>query len=168
MIPEQDQHVKCIFRNGTLVEGTVDSWSKDEAILTSLDGESKLIITSPVADIMLIKIVLKTESKESSEKPKLNPTELEQKFEEAYAQPSDNPDRIATMAELRIQLAEAERQITANKLKEWHIANPNGVEYKSQHHILVGPPRPLKRPRNKMTGEAISAYDLSAIKRNRK
>lgn len=152
MIPELNQHIKCVFRNGTLIEGIVQVWSKDEAILTSLDGESKLIITNPTADIMLIKIVLKTAPKESSEKPKLNPTELEQKFEEARAQPSDDPNRVTTMAELKVQLAEAERQITANKLRDWHIANPSGVEYKSQHHILVGPPKPLKLP---LTSKAI-------------
>ena len=163
---EQNQHIKCVFKNGTLIEGLVESWTKEEVVLTSLDGESKLIIMHPDDDIMLIKLVLKSSQKESVEKPKLNLTELEEKLEEVYAQPSDDPNRITTMAELKIQLSEAEKQITANKLKDWNIKNPNGIEYKGQHTILSVLPKQSKRPRDKMTGNPVSAYDLSAIKRN--
>jgi hypothetical protein len=167
---EQNQHVKCVFKNGTLVEGIVESWTKEEAILTSLDGESMLIIPRPDDDIMLIKLVLSKPIVKEKTKPELPKTELEQKFNEVLAQPSDTPGRVETLAELRIELAEADRKIITDKLKDHHIGTPQQTKYE---YMYGGTPPTvqqgkLKGARDPMTGERISAYDLSAIKRNRK
>jgi hypothetical protein len=158
---EPSQHVKCIFRNGTIVEGIIETWTKEEAILISLDGESKLIILRPTEDLIMIKLMLDAPVKEETkfEFPK---TELEQKFNEILDKPTDTPGRLETLAELRVQLIEAEKQVVANELKNWNINSPYGVHYASPMSTLVK----HKRPRDKMTGNPISAYDLSAIKRN--
>lgn len=122
---DQGQHIKCVFRNSMVVEGIIESWSKDEAVLNSLDGTNVLIIMRPGDDIMLIKLVLKTQ--------KINVTELENKFEETLEQPSDTPDRIENLAELRLRLADAEQQIVSQKLKEHHIGVPKLTQYASPY-----------------------------------
>lgn len=126
MKPQINQHVKCVFRNGTVVEGIVESWDK-EAILTSLDGANKLIIMRPDDDIMLIKLVLKSQ--------KLSLSELEHQFEKTLAQPSDTPNRLETLAELRTQLAEAEKQVVAQKMKDHHIGTPRLTKYQSPYDL---------------------------------
>ena len=137
------QRVKCLFRNGVVIEGIVQSWSKDEVELLSLGGEDRIVILHPNDDIVLIKIVLSDNSEElkPTEKPKLPKTELQQALDILVEKPTDTPGRIETIAELRIQLAEAEREIVANKLQEHHIGNPNGTKYAST--FLVGKKRPL-------------------------
>ena len=140
--PTPQQHVKCIFRNGTLVEGIVESWSDEEVILLSLDRQSMLILPKPNDDIMLIKIVLSDNSEELKlNKPKLPKTELQQALDILVDKPTDTPGRIETLAELRIQLAEAEKAVITEKLQEHHVGTPNVTKYGS--HILVGKKRPL-------------------------
>lgn len=62
MTPEIGHHVKCVFRNGAVVEGMVEEWATDIAQLRSLDEKSILIIAKPAEDIMLIKIMLTQDS----------------------------------------------------------------------------------------------------------
>lgn len=139
--PEVGQHVKCLLNNGTLVEGTVQTWTNEEVVLLSIDQKSMLILPYPARDIMLIKIVLDdAKSVEPEEKPKvkLPKSDLEQRFEEVRALPSNTPGRTETLAELRIQLAETERSIVTEKLKEHHIGAPGGTKYRNILNLKKG------------------------------
>lgn len=142
---ENGQQVKCVFRNGTIVEGIVKVWSKEEAILNSLDGKNMLIIPRPDEDIMLIKLALTT-----AVAPEKIKTELEDQFDKAVNLPSDDPNRLKTMVELKVELAETERQIVANKLKDHTIGSPKIIQYETPF------------------GTKVSAYDLGAMARARK
>lgn len=135
MIPEIGQHVKCLLRNNSLVEGIVKYWNTDRIELQSLDEKSILIIPHPEQDIMMIKILLENISdKENSQK--LNPpnhafysAELEKQIQETYDLPSDDPRRIKTIAELKIMLAEQEKKIIVEKMKEHHLGDVRKVQY---------------------------------------
>lgn len=128
MIPEIGQHVKCILRTGAMVEGTVENWG-NEVQLKSLDGESILIIPHANEDIILIKIMIDKPIEEISEDSeiieavvesrgvKLARGELEHKYQEAAKLPIDDPDRIKTLAELRIMMVAQEKKIITEKLK---------------------------------------------------
>jgi hypothetical protein len=140
MIPQVGQQVKCILRTGAMVEGIVEEWGETVQML-SLDGESILIIPRPSEDIMLIKILLISEEeipKESFKDPELvvaisnnvpYPNSLEEEFDEVYNQPSGDDLRTKKMAELKILLAEQDKKIVSEKIKDHHIGNTRKVEY---------------------------------------
>lgn len=130
---QPDTHVKILLRNNTIVEGIVQDWS-NIVKLKSVDDQSYMIILHPEEDIILIKVFLvnslvekiKTISKDDLEEVK---TELDQRFQQTIEQPSDAPERSKSLAELKILLAQQERQIVANKLKQHHIGETKKVEY---------------------------------------
>jgi hypothetical protein len=144
--PEAGQHVKIVFRNGTVTEGIVEEWFGNVAYLKALDSESKLIITNPEQDIMLIKVVIEKAPK--AEDPEDCPSEEEadafaSQFQEA-AETHDptNPDDRKTLAELRIEMAKQERKIIAEKLRHHRPSTgPGKVQY--------GYPGLGKKPRTK-------------------
>lgn len=139
--PEVGQHVKCLLNNGTLVEGTVQTWANEEVVLLSIDQKSMLILPYPARDIMLIKIVLdNSKDSEPAEKPKTKPpkNDLERRFEEVRALPSNTPGRTETLAELRIQLTQAERSIVTERLREHHIGTPGGTKYRNILNLKKG------------------------------
>lgn len=150
MIPKDGQHVKCILRNGAIAEGIVQEWYANEAILGSLDGESTIIITHPTEDIVLIKIMTDSPHEEKEEvseaqkvADKIREKSLEEKFQELHANhdPNNSDDR-KSLAELKIAMAEQERKIIAERLKDHRPTSmPRKVEY--------GIPGLGKKPRTK-------------------
>lgn len=128
MIPQVGMHVKCILRTGAIAEGIVENWYQNEVHLTSLDGESLLVITHPDEDIMLIKIILKssTQLPEPTLVPKMK---LQDEFQIVYEQPSNSDLRIKKMAELKIMMAEQEKRILTEKMKDHHVGEIRKVTY---------------------------------------
>jgi hypothetical protein len=141
MMPTKGQHVKCVLRTGAMAEGIVEEWNINAAFaggkfisnvqLRSLDGESILIIPHPDEDIMLIKIVLEKPKSEPKILTKQKETSLEKEFQEVYDQPSDDDLRVKKMADLKILLAEQDKKIIADKLKDHRIGDARKVEYGS-------------------------------------
>ena len=146
MMPIEGQHIKCVLRTGMMAEGIVEEWLDNFVRLRSLDGESILIIPHPNEDIILIKIVLekpKSEAQIIGDKirAKQKETSLEQEFQEVYDQPSEDDLRVKKMAELKILMAEQDKKIIADKLKDHHIGDARKVEY--------GTPQFYKKPSTK-------------------
>jgi hypothetical protein len=133
MIPQANQQVKCILKNGALVEGFVQEWSDQEVILRSLDGESILIVTHPREDIVLIRILL--EIPENIEQPAKVKTELEEQFQQAYEEPSGDDLRTKRLAELKVLLLKQEKKIVAEKLKDHNLSQSPGL---TQYHYPGG------------------------------
>jgi hypothetical protein len=146
MIPKAKQHVKCIMRTGAMVEGIVQEWTPHEVQLLSLDAESILIIPHPAEDIMLIKIIVGMPKIDLPIVDKVeNTTEvvtsngawevdgeiagLERKFQEAKNLPSDDPERLKTLAELRILMAEQEKKIITEKMRNHYPSETRKVQY---------------------------------------
>lgn len=123
MIPQMGQHVKCLLRNSSLIEGVVEEWSTKQVRLKSLDEESILIIMRPDEDIVLIKImVVKT-------KPTKLKTNLEEEFKETYDLPSNDELRIQKLAELKQLLIKQDKQIIASKIKSHNLGEVKKVDY---------------------------------------
>lgn len=119
---EIGQHIKCIFHNGTLVEGIVESWTPEESVLKSLIDESRLIIPNTSRDIMFIKVVAPPENK------KIVLPQIDQDIEEVRKEPiSDLKNK--RLADLKILKSKAEKDIVANKLKEHHVGEVRKTEY---------------------------------------
>lgn len=127
---ETGKHIKCIFHNGTLVEGTVESWSSEESVLKSLIDESRLIIPNTSRDIMLIKVVAPTEKKQ------VVLPQLDQDIEKVRKEPiSDLKNK--KLAELKILKSKAEKDIVANKLKEHHVGEVRKTQYGTPGFLKV-------------------------------
>jgi len=154
MIPNIGQQVKCILRAGAAIEGIVEEWTDKSVQLRSLDGESILIITHPSEDIMLIKIMLEKVEQDDvlsheqndapSEPSNIIQTDLEVKFSEKLSEPSDpeNEDRNKSLADLKKEMVEHDRQLIINKLREHR---PTGNESK----VKYGYPGFMQKPRSK-------------------
>ncbi len=147
MIPEVGQHIKVILKNNTVVEGIVEEWFNNYVKLKSLDEKSILIIPHPNEDIMLIKIFLspefpklefvklkKDDGTEVETTPEANRVlgeiaSLEEQFQETLKLPSDNPDRLKTLAELKRLMNEQEKKIISEKVKNHYIDGTRKVQY---------------------------------------
>jgi hypothetical protein len=140
MIPPDKSHVKILLRNNTIVEGVVEEWYGNVVKLQSLDDKSYVIIPHPEEDIILIKVFLEPATEETStETPMETPveehdpvetkTELEEKFQQTLEQPSGDPLRDKSLAELKTLMAAQDRQIIANKLKSHHLGETKKVKY---------------------------------------
>jgi hypothetical protein len=115
MIVDAGKHVKCVFKNGTVIEGIVIDWLVGQVQLQSLNDESIMIITHPEEDIMLIKILADKPS-EKIESSALQ-EEIKEKLEEAHSQ-EDSELQDKTITELKQLVRSQEKQIIANKIKE--------------------------------------------------
>lgn len=118
---EKGQHIRCMFHNGFVVEGVVEEWTPESAVLVSLADESKLIIHNTSRDIMFTKVIL--EEKKQAPIPEIDKT-----FEETLSEPPGDL-RNKKLAELRILKSEAEKKIVANRLKDHNIGEVRTVEY---------------------------------------
>jgi len=126
MIPQKGQQIKCFFRTGVLVEGTVEEWSDQQAQLIASDSHSIIIITNPKQDVMMIKIML-TDQKPSNENKKIKDLNINSKID-----PKINPfDDLKNkkLAELKIELNKQEREIISQKMKEHQPTNIQPIRY---------------------------------------
>src|SRR5271155_6213067 len=112
MIPQPDQHVKCIFQNSTIIEGIVQSWAKDRAVLLSLSDDSLMVIWHPEEDSMLVKIMPPKNEKETA--PAAPPREaIIAKLEEAKK--TDDPElQEKSLQDLRGMVVDQEKKIIAS------------------------------------------------------
>ncbi len=126
MTPIKNQYVRVIFRNSSHVEGFVEQWSEQKALLRSSDGKSLLIIQDVCADIMAIKVYLEPQPEAQLVEPKVT-TEVQRKreidddFDAEVCKREENIDqylRAKTLLELRKLQAEQDRKIIAGKLKD--------------------------------------------------
>lgn len=120
MTPQKGQYIKCILKNNLVVEGIVDSWSKDAAILAT-DGSSLSIIPNVTENVILVKIIFKTSQQVKSD--------LEQKFHEVHQSPSDDDLRNQKMADLKILMIEQDKKIVSEKLKDHNITDIKRATY---------------------------------------
>lgn len=131
---KQNQHIKCIFRNGTIIEGIVQSHSKEELTLLSLHDDSLMVILHPNDDIMLIKIM------PNKPAPKETPIQenISNKLKEVQAIEDPNLQN-KTIAELKELADKQEKQIIANKIREHFPKGVSRSNYGSQSAILRKP-----------------------------
>lgn len=144
MIPQPEQRVKCIFRNGTIVEGIVEEWGQ-EVHLVSLTDNSLMIICHPDEDIMMIKIMADEaeeiiEDKDNSEN---NSTPIQDQIRTKIKEvivPQEDPElQRLSITDLKRLADEQERQIIAKKIKQ-HFPSayaPHKPNYGSQLDLSI-------------------------------
>lgn len=132
---EIGKHIKCVFKNGTIIEGIVKDWSPGNVQIESLNDQSIMIIMHPDEDIMLIKVL----PEQTAEEPKTGDAlreEIAIKLKEAR---EENPElQEKPLKELRQLVITQEKQIIANKIKE-HFPSaykPHKPNYGSQMDLL--------------------------------
>lgn len=121
---EKGQHIKILLTNNNLIEGIVEEYNDKLIKLKSLDDESFLFIHHPTRDIVMTKLVLKDIVRHVS------PEKIEDEIQEVIQSPSSDL-RIKKLAELRVELAEQEKRIVSEKLRDHQISSPFPVNYKS-------------------------------------
>ena len=145
MIPQPEQRVKCIFRNGTIVEGIVEEWGQ-EVHLVSLTDNSLMIICHPDEDIMMIKIMADEaeeiiEDKDNSEN---NSTPIQDQIRTKIKEviiPQEDPElQKLSITDLKRLADEQERQIIAKKIKKHFPSTytPHKPNYGSQLDLSIG------------------------------
>jgi hypothetical protein len=143
MKPQPGQHVKCIFKNGTIVEGIVEEWDI-EVHLLSLTDKSLMIICHPSEDLMMIKImpdlaedIVEGPAQEKVEIPIQD--QIRTKIREVIV-PNENSElQKSSIAELKRLAVEQEKQIIAKKIKEHYPSAyvPHKPNYGSQMDLSV-------------------------------
>lgn len=118
---EPNQYIKIMFKNGISIEGIVISWEQDNFVLKSDREESFFIIQNPKDDIIAIKIMIKQKQIAPAIAPQIPINETNKLSEEEL--------KIRKIADLRIALAQQEKEIISNKLKNDTINEVRKVEY---------------------------------------
>lgn len=145
MKPRKNDIVKFFFKNGLQVEGKLQSWDKNEIIITNDDSRNYLVVTKP-KEIIMYKVV--RDVARPLEEP---PTRSSSPFDYIEGEINDQANHseevkvestveqsqlnIKTLAELRKFQNEEERKALANKLKQHHIGEVRKVEYTSHDQI---------------------------------
>lgn len=148
MIPQPEQHIKCIFKNGTIVEGIVKEWGiNSSVILQSLTDQSLMIILHPKDDIMMIKIMAEQPEENLSEEipdppdtePEIIQQQIRAKLKELERPMESLELQNKTIADLKKLAIEQDKQIMINKIKE-HFPNsphPQKSNYTAQSNVVL-------------------------------
>jgi hypothetical protein len=154
MISLTNQHVKCIFRNGTIVEGMVEEWVPGTVHLRSLSDQSLMIILHPDEDIMMIKVIPDPEEEivvqdnaEDEIKSNSSLGQVQEQIRSKLKEVEDNKDpelEKLSVAELKRLAAEQEKKIIVDKIKE-HF--PGGTSRKANYASQLDFLPPGKRAR---------------------
>jgi sRNA-binding regulator protein Hfq len=130
---KKGQYVKLVFRNSTQLEGLVETWENNTAVLVSKDQKSKMIVLNISSDVMAIKVSLdddiqpeKPQPQEHASKSKVE--DLQDKFEEVKSAPSQDNLRIKNLADLRTMIINEEKNIVREKLRS-HYPTTVGQSY---------------------------------------
>lgn len=127
---EKGQYVECLLKNGWIISGVVEELDSSGLTLNIEDEKVKVIILRPSEEISVIKVFFSGQEllKEKKSMPRLQPV-VKNEIEEAFDSPSDTPDRIKTLAELRQELNRREREDIANRLRSHEVGDVKKVEY---------------------------------------
>lgn len=118
---EPGNYVKLSLKSGLQVEGIVESWSKEEVILSTKGSQNKLYIFNVMENVILAKVVL-------DDKPRQVMENLKKQFEEVKAAPIGDL-RIKKIAELKTMMNEQEKIDIAESLTEHKVSTTNKANY---------------------------------------
>jgi hypothetical protein len=125
---EAGKIVSISLSNGQLIGGVVEKWSTENIILKQPQGAGITIITRPERDVVFVHIL---------EDKKENITEAHRNWQELVESPP-TMEKPKKLAELKVLMAQTEKEIIANKLSTHSIGEVRTVTY--------GTPKFLKKP----------------------
>jgi hypothetical protein len=149
MIPQPNQQVIIFFRTGIRIEGIVVSWSDQKSVLKTSDA-TVIVIQKTLDDVMFYKI-----------------TNAKSVYDVAINKPIKTVEDIKSIANLKIELNELEREEIKEKLTT-HVADGmKAVEYGipgSNIKISGALQRPRKETSRENTGIGSGLQDLFSKK----
>jgi hypothetical protein len=127
---EKGQYVECLLKNGWVISGVVEELDSSGLTLSRKDEKGKVIILRPSEEISVIKVFFSGQEilKEKKSVPRPQPI-VKSEIEETFDLPSDAPDRIKMLAELRQELNRREREDIVNRLRSHEVGDVRKVEY---------------------------------------
>lgn len=116
MIPQENQNIIIFLKNGIAgtirLEGIVISWSNKEAVLKSIAETTTIVIQNTSEDILYYKIL-----------------NTKKEFEELKVKPNKKPDDIKKIAELKVEMNEAEKDILLSKARSHEPTGQKEIKY---------------------------------------
>lgn len=140
MTPQPGQRVQCFLRIGAIViDGIVELWSDEQVILQSIESEKKIIIHSPLADIVATSVFPGAQPMEEKQLPEIKQA-IQAKMREISSQPLDIEPELKELSvkQLRLLALEQERKILQDKQKEHFSSSsvPKLIPYGGQLGLL--------------------------------
>lgn len=128
MMPIPGQQVQLIFKNGTRIEGVVESWSPGLSVLRSLIGPNKMLVHQTQQEVLLTQIILEPQENVAP----IDPVEMvEDPIPDppiVHVQPTElSPTQLRTqkLVELRKMQKQIEQEDVRAKLTTFTISAPN-------------------------------------------
>lgn len=133
---EKGQRVECALKNGWVISGIIEELSSMGLQLLREDGKGFVIIMRPNEEISVIKVftepvvTIKEEVTPVKEKKFARPKPvIDKEVQKVYESQADQADRLKSLAALRIEMNEKEREEMANKLSNHEIGETRKVQY---------------------------------------
>jgi hypothetical protein len=123
MFPPQNSNITIFFRSGLQISGTVIHWSDDKSAIRSLTGNKITIIEKTHEDVLFCTF---------------HETDIKEDFVEVAEKSIKTNNDIQTLAELKSELNDLERQQIAEKLRSHEISGNANVGYGSSLSMLFG------------------------------
>lgn len=143
MIPEIEngQHVKCMFKNNSMVEGIVDGWNTNLIQLRSLSDQSMIFIINPQENLMMIKVMPLEEAEESLPIDSNLKEQISSKIKKVIQTSSNDTELLKlSVKELKHLAWEQERKMIADKIRNHFPNNSSTISnYNPQISIIANP-----------------------------
>lgn len=130
----KDSLVKIYFKNGTVIEGIVLTWSDKKGLLRSLSGDSRMIIYNPIENVMMIKLLPTNEEEVTYQEPvKVKqitpPVDLVDSSPPKLFVREAQSDRVKRLVDDRLSKVIQEKKSIAQALEQ-SISSPSTPFYK--------------------------------------
>lgn len=120
------KRVKIFFKNGTGLEGLVDNWNNNEAVLKTDQSNDLLIIYQPQENIMMLKVFMDV------------PNISEPEYQKQPSSEIDPQTSLEKLIEMRKEHIKNEKLIVKNKIHSPSFG-ASGVRYESPDFTKSSP-----------------------------
>ena len=150
ILPKTNQLVKIIFATGISLEGTVISWSDQQAVIQTDEEDCQIIINKPVDNILAVKVY---GSPKAVKEDKPTPV-IKQEILEGLKNPNREDFTKHTLPALAAELKAQELREFVEPLRSHQIGNTQRPNYAIPNFIPVQ--RPEQHPAEENSGEVKS------------
>jgi hypothetical protein len=126
-----DRKVKIFLKNGMAIEGIVQQWHDEEALVKSFNSDNILIIFNPKENVIMVHVILDAQqpSEEKLDPIKSVPKEPDPQDLELDHYEPDPTLRVKKLAELRQLQIKQHKQDVSRHLTSWKVGAPQISEY---------------------------------------
>ncbi len=140
----RDSLVKVYFKNGTVIEGVVLTWSDEKGLLRSPGCSNRMIIYNPAENVMMVKLLLSEEVdlKESTDEEELPIPKTALKVEQVKSNHYDEPlevsstdpidERTRKLAQYRLSRVTSDKKMFAKTLESTEHTTDVSLDFSKQ------------------------------------